>query len=109
MSLNTQLTMKRGDTKPDLRIACTINGQDPVNLAAANQVRLIGVRPGQGRVIDTVLTGGVDGIVTYNWQPEDTEQVGRILVEVEVTWSDGTTQTFPGTGYLTVIVEEDLG
>lgn len=49
------------------------------------------------------------GRVSYNWQVGDTASSGLFIAEVEVTWSDGTVQTFPGGSYVAVVVLPDLG
>jgi hypothetical protein len=42
-------------------------------------------------------------------QAGDTAAIGKIEVEIQVTWADGGVQTFPASGYLTIDVIRDLG
>lgn len=86
------MRMYRGDLKPDLTITCSDDGQ-PVDLTTAVGVRVIGVR-GSIVAFDRTVTGGADGVVTMEWQAEDTATPGRLLVEVEVMWPGSKPQTF---------------
>ena len=47
--------------------------------------------------------------VKYEWQPGDTDTEGFYDAEFEVTYSDGTVETFPNRGFITVIISPDLG
>lgn len=99
------LEIKRGDTLPPLTITLTDDGA--VDLTAAQSIRVIGTRAGV-EVFDRTATGDAAGVVVMDFQTGDTDTVGRILVEVEVTWDDGV-QTFPPDTYLAVDVTPDLG
>ena len=100
--------IKRGDRRPGVTITCA-NGSTPVDLTVASEVRLLG-KLGSTLVINRVVTGGADGkVVVETWQTADTSTAGRLLLEVQVTWSDGTIQTFPGDKYLEVDIIPDLG
>ncbi len=102
-------TIKRGDTKPDLVIGLTDNGL-AVDLSTAVAVRVIAQRGGATLFIDTAPTlAALTGVVTHLWTATQTAAVGRIFIEVEVTWGDNSVQTFPDRGYLTVDVVPDLG
>lgn len=51
---------------------------------------------------------GSGGHVEYQWQAGDTDTVGTFDAEWVVSFTDGTTETFPGDGYDRVIVFDDL-
>lgn len=99
------MNIKQGDTGPPLTITCTDNG-DAVDLSAADTVKVIA--DGAATFTRTV-TGSNAGVVVMPWQTTDTAALGQIQLEVEVTWQDGTIQTFPGEGFLRVTVTNDLG
>ena len=48
------------------------------------------------------------GIVQYNWIAADTDTVGSYQAEFEVTYSDGTIETFPNNGYIRVEITDDI-
>ena len=53
------------------------------------------------RILYAVIVAIVAGLVCL--------LAGTILCEIEVTWPDGKTQTFPVDGYFRVEVIQDLG
>lgn len=99
--------MKRGDTAPPLKATIT-DGGSPVDLSVA-AVKVIGTRNGTAVFSRAATTKTSGGIVTMAWQAADTVTAGLISVEIEVVWPDGTTQSYPPAGYLTVLVDPDLG
>lgn len=99
------LEIKRGDTKPTLHVTL-YNGKTLINLSLAT-IKVIGTR-NNVRVLEATTTGTTDGVVEYEWEPEDTSTVGTMLVELEVTFEDGGVQTFPKNGYITVAILPDL-
>lgn len=48
------------------------------------------------------------GTVRYNWEPSDTASVGLFEAEFEVTYTDGTVETFPNSGFITVQIAGDI-
>ena len=101
------LEIKRGDLMPPLTGIITDNG-DPVNGTTAVLARVIAWRDG-ALLFRRPVTIGADGTWTMPWVEGDTDQVGDLLIEVEVTWPGTRPQTFPGDGYETVRVHQDLG
>ena len=49
-----------------------------------------------------------NGIVEYSWTGTDTDTAGTYYGEIEVTYADNTVETFPNSGYFTIIIKEDL-
>lgn len=95
-------TIKRGDTAPALRYALL---PETVDLSGANVAFLM---DGLGRLPARVIEAR-PAVVEYDWQPGDTVRAGLHRAEFEVTYSDGTVETFPNAGYLLVQIGEDLG
>ena len=102
------LYMKRGDTAPFFRGQCTDNGV-PVDLTGA-AAKLV-IRKPSGALISTNATVevGTQGWVRRSWSAGDTDEIGDYKIEVEVTWTDGTKQTFPPDDYERLVVGTDLG
>ena len=103
------LRLKRHDTAPDLRATLTDNGT-PVDLTTATQIRVIGAHDTDLNVhFSRIVTGTAEGVVVMPFQAADTAVPGLLNVEIECTWPNGSVQTFPGNGYLSVLIEDDLG
>jgi hypothetical protein len=109
--------IKRGDRRPYLRYALTVTdpndetAQIPPDLTAAVGVRFIIKKLGEAAIVDDAGTF-IDrtlGIVQYAWQAGDTDVSGTYNVEVEIDWGAGEKQSFPSTGYETVVIFDDLG
>lgn len=98
--------IKQYDTSPPLVITLT-NGTSASDLTAAS-VKVVGNMFG-AVVFSRVAPGSSAGVVTMPWQRADTSVPGKLNVEVHVTWSDGTVQTFPPRGYVTVNIAAALG
>lgn len=93
----------------------TLKGSDgvAVNLTGST-VRFLMRGPVPGSSTLKVNTGAtiVDaptGKVRYSWAAGDTDTQGLFEAEFEVTFGDGTRQTFPNDGFISVLVAEDLG
>jgi hypothetical protein len=112
--------IKRGDRRPYLRYTCTVTDPDdpsetpaqiPCDLTDAVGVRYIIRKLGEAPIVDDAGTfiDRVNGVVQYAWASGDTDVSGTYNVEVEIDWGAGEKQSFPSTGYETVIIFDDLG
>lgn len=109
------IQFKRGDTAPKLRATLFADdaGTTPLNLTTATAVQFImataPAQPGTPKVnAAAVIVGAAAGRVDYTWQGTDTDTAGTYQAEFQVTWNDGTKQTFPRQGYLMIVITEDL-
>jgi len=101
--------IKKGDTSPGVLYAITptdiiLTGATVVfsmrkTLANTNKV---------DRASATVVTATGTPTLGYDWQAGDTDTAGVFNAEFEVTYSDGTIETFPNDGYIVVRIDEDL-
>lgn len=48
------------------------------------------------------------GTVRYSWASGDTDSPGEYEAEFQVTFSDGTIQTFPNAGVLSVLIHPEV-
>jgi hypothetical protein len=104
------MRMYTGDLKPDLEI--TLSDPDvPVDISSAAAVRIIGRREGAivfDRPPTTTDIGGGTSTVTMAWQVGDTDEIGRIQIEVEVMWPGNKPQTFRADSGVDVAADFDL-
>lgn len=109
-------TIKRGDRLPLLRLRCVDAAGAGVPLGTASSVtayfRANGAASGSppafsGPVVPDADQTGSAGWGTYSWAAGDTAVPGTYNVETVATWN-GLEQTFPTTGYGTVVVADDL-
>lgn len=94
------MRMFTGDLKPDLMVTLS-NPDAVVDISTASSVRIIG-RRGDHVVFDrppddSDITDDTS-VVTMYWVDGDTDQIGRIQIEVEVTWPGLKPQTFRADG-----------
>lgn len=110
------------DRLPALQV--TLTGTDattgvdgPVNLSTATEVRLIMRGAAGPAAVSAPMVIDPDqvahkGRCTYHWQTADTATAGAYNVQFQVTWGDGTPQTFPmgptGPAYKRILVQAEL-
>jgi hypothetical protein len=99
-------TIKRGDTSPAM--VFTLDPPD-INLVGAS-IRFQMQAEGGATVIDEA----VDPVslsppkVGYEWQSGDTDVAGRYQAEYRVVYADGSIETFPNNGFITVYIPPDV-
>lgn len=112
------LERKRGDTTP-FEAVLLVNGA-PANLEGVERVEfhmqpsVAGQGPSVSQVAEVVQTGTfpdyVDkGMVRYFPTADDVGISGAYKQEWEVFYADSTSETFPATGYVDVLLKADLG
>lgn len=102
-------SIKRGDRFPDLVMDIALPDAD---LSTVSSWKFL-IKRGATLITDTNPTVAVGGdestaVVTHALTAEDTQTIGRYHVEVEATWPDGTTTTFPTFSTVTYDVVADL-
>lgn len=100
--------LKQNDTSPAL-----LYRLDPaVNLAGATVVFNMRPRGGGTVVVDreaaSIEGDPANGVVRYDWDAADTAAAGRFEAEFEVTYSDGTVETFPNNDFIVVQIGGDI-
>ena len=107
--------IKRNDTGPPIR-AQIISDTDSnaVDLSGASvsfhmyQVNDDGTQTELVNAAAVIETPATDGYVRYDWSSGDTETLGTHLAEFEVTYSGGSKETYPRSGYINIRIEADL-
>ena len=102
--------IKENDTVPSIRAALQNGSGNAVDLIDASvrfHMRAIG---GNAAAVDAAATivNAAGGLVQYDWDAADTADVGSFQAEFEVTYSDGTVETFPSNGYIRVEIIDDI-
>lgn len=102
--------IKRNDTSPSLLGTLEDGAGAAVNVNGATvrfHLRSFGA---QAIKVDAaaVVVSGLTGVVRYDWQPGDTDTIGSYQAEFEVTYADGTIETFPNDGYTRVEIVGDI-
>ena len=102
--------VKQNDTSPSMLATLQDAGGDVINLTSAD-VRFHMRKISSGAVVvdnaASVVTAD-QGLVRYDWQSDDTASIGSYLAEFEVTYGDGTVETFPNDRYIRVEIIDDI-
>jgi len=102
-------TIKTGDTSPALRVALKYDDCKAVNTTDATVTFRMREYGGTVPVIDSAgVIVTIGGVVEYRWAEGDTDASGSYEAEFEVTYADGTVETFPSSGYIPVEVTEAI-
>lgn len=102
--------IKQNDTVPSIR-AILENGSgnavDLIDTTVRFHMRAIG-STSVSVDADASVVNANTGIVQYDWDAADTASIGSFQAEFEVTYSDGTIETFPNSGYIRVEITDDI-
>lgn len=99
--------MKQGDLLPNLT-AVLQDRSGPLNITGGT-VKFI-MRAAEGSVkinASATIVTAASGIVQYTWSGSDTDTAGEFEGEFQVTLS-GKKETFPNTGYIPIIILDDI-
>lgn len=100
--------LKRGDTSPALQYSLL-----PAPIVLTGATVRFSMRP-RGSVTPTinravaVIEDALAGIVRYDWQVANTDTPGLYEAEFEVTYADGTVETFPNSDWIIIRIEGDI-
>jgi hypothetical protein len=105
-------TIKQHDTWPNWVGQLRDSTGSAVDLTNATSAKLMR-RPNPAGSVQTltlsIVVPATLGQVMRDWQTGDNDTANVYDCEVEVTWNDGSIETFPNTGTYQMTVEADLG
>ena len=102
--------IKRRDTSPSIEAVLQVEDGTPVNITGATVRFHMQNTVNAEVVIDapaTIVTP-LAGLVRYDWQGDDTASAGFFAVEWEVTYADGSIETFPNGGNAYINITRDI-
>ncbi len=111
MAIPDKLVVKAGDSIPPCQGTALRPDGGPKDLTTATSVtfRMTPVAPGLAPDIDApaVIVGDpVEGVLKYAWQAGDTNAPGLYRAEFFVVYEDGSDETFPTDGYITIEIQK---
>lgn len=104
------VTIKRGDTRNCIKAILKNASGDPVNLAGCGvKFHMAPLR--QPAIVSRAahIEDAEAGEVWVVWAPGETDTAGIYRAEFEVTYQDGRRETFPNKGYISLLIQDDLG
>lgn len=102
--------IKQNDTSPSMLATLQDADGNAIDLTSANVRFHMRKISSSEVVVDNaayVVTAD-EGLVRYDWQSDDTASIGSYLAEFEVTYADGTIETFPNDRYIRVEIIDDI-
>lgn len=101
--------IKQNDTSPAF-LYQTIPAVDLSGAAVVFTMRLRGGNASKiNRAACSIVSPATAGAVRYDWQIGDTDVDGDYDAEFEVTYADGSVETFPNGGHISVKITGELG
>ena len=102
--------IKQNDTSPSLGATLRDGSNSVIDLTDASvkfHMRPVG---GSTTTVDraAVVLSPTDGTVRYEWLDGDTATSGNYQAEFQITYVNGTIETFPNNGYIIVQVLPEL-
>lgn len=105
--MSSKFTIKRGDTSPSLVYTLS----PAVGLVGAGVV--FNMRPVSGTTVISRAAANIDdatvGVVSFDFTSTHTAVSGTYQAEFEITFADGSVETYPNDDYLIVSITPDLG
>lgn len=102
--------IKQNDTVPSIRAELQNGSGDAIDLIDATvrfHMRAIGSSQSKVNAAASVINAA-GGVVQYNWIAADTNTIGAYQAEFQVTYSNGTIETFPNDGYILIEITDDI-
>lgn len=106
-----QFTIKQNDTAPDLVTVLQDSRGRPRILTGATVVLHMRLQSDKTVKINggsVVITDASLGLVTYSFTAANTDTAGVYELEIQVTYTDSTVETFPNNDYVIVTILDDI-
>lgn len=104
--------IKQNDTASDIQRDLKDAFGAPVNVTGATIAFSMRVKPSGSVKVNAAAGSVVDGgagRVKYDLTASNTDTANTYEAEFQVTYTDGTIQTFPNDGYFEVVITDDIG
>lgn len=102
--------VKQNDTSPSMLAELKDAEGNAVNLGGASvnfHMKPMGSRDVSISAAASVVSES-RGVVRYDWQEGDTADVGAFQAEFQVTFADGSVETFPNDSYIRVQITAEI-
>lgn len=109
--MSNSFNIKQNDTAPALEAVLTDSSGRAKSLA---DVQTVGFNMSNDNGVSLIDQGtgtiinATKGIVSYIWQDGDTSNTGVHSAEFQLTYTNGQIETFPNSGYIKVIIKDEL-
>lgn len=110
----TIIALKRHDTYPAITVTLADNRtREPLDLTTAVAVQLRMYTDTAPRVVKAlgafdIVDPPTSGVVSYVWDPADTDTAGEYLAEIRVLYDDGTLERAPEKDFIRIHIDPDL-
>ena len=103
--------IKQNDTAPSIRANLKDGNAAAVNLTGASvrfHMRTISGGISKVDAPGVIISPPDSGVVQYNWNAADTDTVESYQAEFEITYANGTIETFPNDRYIRIEITDDI-
>lgn len=103
--------IKQNDTAPSIRANLKDGENVAIDLTGATvrfHMRTIGGLTSKVDAAGTIINPTTGGVVQYDWIASDTDTVDSYQAEFEVTYDNGSVETFPNDSYIRVEISDDI-
>ena len=103
--------VKQNDTAPSLRATLKDGSNtviDVTNATVRFHMRAFGSSTAKVDAAAGIISPATNGVVQYNWIAADTDTIGSYQGEFEITYQDGSVETFPNNGYILIEIIDDI-
>lgn len=103
--------IKQNDTSPSLSVQLLDGAQQIIDLSGASAKFFMKIAGSTTIAVDApaVITNASEGRVEYEWSAGDTAIAANYQGEFQITFINGTVETFPNNKYITIRVLPEIG
>lgn len=105
--MTAEFYIKAGDTLPNIRGELLDDRGNPADVSGSSITFVLEKRDGSNVISEpgSLVNGGEDGMVEYQWSTGDTNTPGAYRAEFVVDYGDGNKETFPNKDYIDVFID----
>lgn len=108
--MSYDVNLKRGDTRTAIKATLRDTSGNVVNLSECSVRFTMADLRGQVKIDREVLIHDApNGVVWAVLEAAEVDVAGVYRGEFEVTWQDGRVETYPNDGYISILIQQDLG